>query len=234
MRCCQSTVACTWLKVNRCSASSLAPRVGERRPHAFEQRVGPELARGEQRPHHALVLLQVAGAVGDADARADRHQLREFGHARRAQVHGQGDAGRAHRADPRDDRAGVEAHLRGHVRGVALLLQQHLEQHVVGDVDVTLGIAGHADLGERVARFVDRPQQHQAVVELPVVLRVAAHDERPAEAGLAASIEQLAQMRAVADHVRRQVRDRRRARGRRPPRRGRAWPRSRGWVRPSP
>ena len=72
---------------------------------------------------------------------------------------------------------------------------------------MTLGIARHADLGERVARFVDRPEQHQAVVELPLVLGVAAHDERPAEAGLATSIEHLAQMRAVADHVRRQVRD---------------------------
>ena len=95
------------------------------------------------------------------------------------------------------------------------------------------GIARHADLGERMAELVHRPEQGEAVVELAPVLRVAAHDERAAEPGAAASLEQLAQMRTVADHVRRQVRHHDvPARGERP-RPGRASPRCRGWARRS-
>ena len=77
--------------------------------------------------------------------------------------------------------AGVEAHLRRHVRGERLLLEQHLEQPRSRDVRVAVRVARHADRLEGVAELVHRPEQREPVVERARILGVAAHHERLAE-----------------------------------------------------
>ena len=106
----------------------------------------------------------------------------------------------------RATRARVEAHLCRHRGRVALLVLERLFKDIVGDVGVTLRVARDADLGERVAEFVHGAQQVQAIMELALVLRVAADDEHLRDVGRARAIEQLLEVRTVAREVRRQMR----------------------------
>ena len=71
---------------------------------------------------------------------------------------------------------------------------------------MALRVARHADLLEGMAELVHRLEEHQAVVELAPVPRVAAHDEHLAEAVRLSPLQQVGQVRPVAEHVRREVR----------------------------
>ena len=72
---------------------------------------------------------------------------------------------------------------------------------------VALGIARDADLGQAMVRRQRREQRHR-VRELPGRLaRVAGNDENVANAGRFQRIEDLAQLDAVTNQARREVRD---------------------------
>ena len=53
--------------------------------------------------------------------------------------------------------------------------------------------------------LIHQPEQCEAVVDLAPVLRISTHDERVSDPGRRAPLEQLCEVRPVADHVRRQV-----------------------------
>ena len=119
---------------------------------------GPKFPGVSSRPTIA-VLLQVPRGVGDTDPGANQHELRESATPARRGAR-EGDARRRIRLIT-SDRVGVETHLRGHVRGVPLLLPERREQHVVGDVGVTLRIGRARRSPERVAELVHRAEQRQ-------------------------------------------------------------------------
>ena len=62
-----------------------------------------------------------------------------------------GDAAGAHPLDPRLDRVGVEGQVADDVGRVAALVPHRLHGEVVVDLGVRLGVAGDADVGERLA-----------------------------------------------------------------------------------
>ena len=113
----------------------------------------------------------------------------------------------AHLGDPRDDRVGVEAHLRRHVRRVPLLLAQHLEQDVVARCrggppgSSAPRSSSNGWPSSCIARSRASPSWNS-----PGSLASPPTTNAFAEPGRAAPLEELAEVRAVADHVRRQVR----------------------------
>ncbi len=202
---CQAAVCSTSIEREDVQDADVGDRIREHRREPFEERVGTERTAAHQVPQQLLVLLEIASRIRDPDPRRDLHQLREVRDAGNAQMQRQGDPGVADLPHPARHRGRVEAHLRGHGVRVPLLLAERLEQAIVGDVGVALRIARHADLLERVAELVHRLQEHQPVVELAPVLRVASHDEDLAEAVHPSPLKQVGQVRPVAEHVRRDV-----------------------------
>ena len=108
--------------------------------------------------------------------------------------------------EPRPDRGRIEAQLGRHVAREGRLRPERLEQRRVGDERVALRVARDPDLGQRVADLGHLPQQRQPVREVARLLGVAAHDERPIDAGALQPGDQLGEVGAVADHPRRQMR----------------------------
>ena len=71
---------------------------------------------------------------------------------------------------------------------------------------MALRIRRAAEMAERVTQLVHRPQERQPVPEVAGIVGVATHDERTVTPPVTPPVEQVGEVRAVADHVRRQVR----------------------------
>jgi hypothetical protein len=67
---------------------------------------------------------------------------------------------------------------------------------------VALRVGGHADLVERPSELVDGAEERQPVVEVAMILGVAADDEHAAEASLGQTREQVLEVLRRPDHVR--------------------------------
>ncbi len=109
-------------------------------------------------------------------------------------------------AQPRPDRGRIEAQLGRHVARERRLRPERVEQRRVRDERVALRIARDPDLGQRVADLGHLPKQRQPVREVARLLGIAAHDERPVDAGVLEPGDQLGEVGAVADHARREMR----------------------------
>ena len=110
------------------------------------------------------------------------------------------------RRDPRVDRGRVEAQLGRHVARERCLRAERVEQQTVGDERVTLGVAGDADRGERVADLGHLAQQRQPVWVVAGLLLVAADHERALDARGLEPGHEVAQVLPVAHHPRREMR----------------------------
>ena len=233
---CHCAVCETWLNVKMCSARDVGRGVRERGRERLAGTRRDRTSHAHQLAHHPPVLLQVAGGVGHADPRADRHQLRQVGHPGHAQVHRKRDARlRASRRTTRRSRSGLKHICVVMYEAYRCFSSSTSSSTFVGDVGVALRVAGHADLVERDGRARrSRAAAPARRGSRPVSLASPPTTKaRPKPAARAAG-EQLAQMRAVADHVRRQVRGDVVPARRRAPRIARRWPRSRARARPSP
>src|SRR5687768_7467781 len=80
-------------------------------------------------------------------------------------------------SDPRSDGTGVEAELGRHVVGERRLVDECLEEPVVGDERVALGVAGNPDARQLHPELGDGPKQRQAVRVVAGLRRVTAYHE---------------------------------------------------------
>ena len=73
---------------------------------------------------------------------------------------------------------------------------------------MALRVARHADLGQAVVRAQRGQQRHRVGEPARRLARVAGDDEDLSDAGSLERVNDLAELDRVADHARRQVRDR--------------------------
>src|SRR5919198_5054863 len=165
-------------------------------------------ARKQQPPSPAAVAPQEARGVAKTDAPGHPQELSGSHRPRQADVNGQLDAAVADAPDPRAYDLRREADLTDDVRRQRRLVEHRLDRRLVADEGMALGIAGDADLLERMPGLGHGGQQRRGSLELARGLSdVAGHDENLAKAELVEARKQLVQMAAVDDQPGRQVWD---------------------------
>src|ERR1700738_2283874 len=91
-------------------------------------------------------------------------------------AHPQAASSSPHRAQPADERAGVEAELADHVIGIGLFALQCVNEGIVCDVGVPLRVTAHADALQVVVEVLDRFQDVERLAVFADRVRAVATD----------------------------------------------------------